>query len=30
MTQKLLGELTQKYGVFFVVDAISTICADIF
>ncbi len=27
---KAIGELTQKYGVFFVVDAISTICADIF
>jgi len=27
---KSIGELTQKYGVFFVVDAISTICADIF
>jgi len=27
---KAIGKLTQKYGVFFVVDAISTICADIF
>jgi len=27
---KAIGDLTQKYGVFFVVDAISTICADIF
>ena len=27
---KAIGELTRKYGVFFVVDAISTICADIF
>ena len=27
---KAIGELTRKYGVFFIVDAISTICADIF
>ncbi|MBN4080887.1 alanine--glyoxylate aminotransferase family protein [Caldithrix abyssi] len=27
---KAIGKLTRKYGVFFVVDAISTICADIF
>lgn len=27
---KTIGELTRKYGVFFIVDAISTICADIF
>ena len=27
---KAIGKLTQKYGIFFVVDAISTICADDF
>ena len=27
---KAIGRLTRKYGVFFVVDAISTICADVF
>ncbi|MCH7762883.1 MAG: alanine--glyoxylate aminotransferase family protein [Candidatus Marinimicrobia bacterium] len=27
---KAIGKLTRKYGVFFIVDAISTICADIF
>jgi aspartate aminotransferase-like enzyme len=27
---KTIGELTHKYGIFFVVDAISTICADVF
>ncbi len=27
---RAIGELTQKYGIFFVVDAISTICADDF
>ncbi len=27
---KAIGKLTRRYGVFFVVDAISTICADVF
>ena len=27
---KAIGKLTHKYGIFFVVDAISTICADVF
>jgi len=27
---KAIGELTHKYGIFFVVDAISSICADVF